>query len=73
MLEVPPSQLPQTMDQDFHDGEIVNLILRHVGSQWILYSRHKGAGGKRKRLGTFRSRAAGIRRERQIEYFKRMG
>lgn len=48
--------------------EIVNLILRKVGSQYVLYS-HK----THKRLGTFKSRAAAIRRERQINFFKHRG
>jgi len=29
--------------------------------------------GKRRNLGTFRSRAAALRHERQIEFFKRRG
>lgn len=66
MSEVHPLQSGQTTDQE--SPEIVNLILRKVGSQYVLYS-HK----THKRLGTFKSRAAAIRRERQINFFKHRG
>jgi hypothetical protein len=42
-------------------------ILNHItkeGSKYILWS-HKG-----KRLGTFPTRAAAVKREREVEYFK---
>jgi hypothetical protein len=36
-----------------------------------LYSRKKDVAGKRKNLGTFKSREAALRHERQVQYFKR--
>jgi len=39
-----------------------------------LYSRKKDPRtGKRRNLGTFRTRAAAVKRERQVQYFKRRG
>lgn len=46
-------------------------MIEKQGDKWILYSRKKDPKtGKRKRLGEFSSRAAALRRERQIQYFK---
>lgn len=43
-------------------------MIKKVGSKWVLYS-HDGS----KRLGTFMSRAAAVKREREINYFKHKG
>lgn len=43
-------------------------MIKKVGSQWVLYT-HDGS----KRLGTFPSRAAAVKREREINYFKNKG
>ena len=46
-------------------------MIRKIGPRtYRLYSRKK-TKGKRRNLGTFRSRAAAERRERQIQFFKR--
>jgi len=40
--------------------------------RWRLYSRRPDARtGHRRNLGTFRSKAAAVRHERQVEFFKR--
>jgi len=46
----------------------------HFGEQDSLYSRKKDPKtGRRKNLGTFRSRAAALKRERAVQFFKRRG
>jgi len=48
------------------------MVIRKRGSQYILYTRKKDAKtGRRRRLGAFRSRKAALKREQQIEFFKR--
>lgn len=44
-------------------------MIKKVGKKFVLYSKSK-KGGKRRRLGTFGSRAAAMKREKQIQYFK---
>jgi len=39
--------------------------------RYRLYSRKKDKAGKRKNLGTFKSRAAAEKHERAVQYFKR--
>ncbi|MGH2398034.1 MAG: hypothetical protein ACRDFW_13895 [bacterium] len=47
-------------------------MIRKVGNTCVLYSRSKNPRtGRRRRLGTFRTRAEAVRRERQIQFFKR--
>ena len=46
-------------------------MIKKVGSKYVLYSKSK-KNGHRKRLGTFASRAAAMKRERQIQYFKHL-
>jgi hypothetical protein len=48
-------------------------MIRKIGSgQYRLYSRKKDARtGKRRNLGTFRTRAAAERHERAVQFFKR--
>jgi len=50
-------------------------MIRKLGPhRYRLYSlRRDPRTGKRRNLGTFRSRAAALRHERQIEFFKRRG
>jgi len=43
------------------------MVLRKVGSKWVLFSRKT-----HRRLGTFKTKKAAIKRERQIQYFKRL-
>lgn len=46
-------------------------MIKKVGNKFVLYSKSK-KGGHRKRLGTFGSRAAAMKREKQIQYFKHL-
>jgi hypothetical protein len=47
------------------------MIRRLTSGSYRLYSRKiDPKTGKRRNLGTFRSRAAALRRERQIQFFK---
>jgi hypothetical protein len=39
--------------------------------EYRLYSRKKGSDGKRRNLGTFSSRDAAEKHEREVQYFKR--
>lgn len=50
-------------------------MIRKLGpAKYRLYSLRKDPKtGKRRNLGTFTSRAAALRHERQIEFFKRRG
>jgi hypothetical protein len=50
-------------------------MIRKLGPRtYRLYSLRKNPKtGKRRNLGTFTSRAAALRHERQIEFFKRRG
>jgi hypothetical protein len=47
------------------------MIRKLSSGKYRLYSRKKGTDGKRKNLGTFGSRAAAERHEREVQYFKR--
>jgi hypothetical protein len=50
------------------------VIRRLVSGSYRLYSRKVDPRtGKRRNLGTFRSRAAALRHEREIQFFKRAG
>jgi hypothetical protein len=50
-------------------------MIRKLGSGgYRLYSRKKDPKtGRRRNLGTFRTRAAALRHERAVQYFKRAG
>jgi hypothetical protein len=50
-------------------------MIRKLGSGgYRLYSRKKNPKtGRRRNLGTFRTRAAALRHERAVQYFKRAG
>ncbi len=48
------------------------MIRKLPNGKWRLYSRKKDARtGRRRNLGTFRSRAAAQRHERAVQFFKR--
>lgn len=48
------------------------MIRKLPSGQYRLYARKKDPGtGRRRNLGTFRSRAAAERHERAVQYFKR--
>ncbi|MBI5273004.1 MAG: hypothetical protein HY861_03370 [Chlamydiia bacterium] len=48
------------------------MIRKLTSGKYRLYSRKKNpATGKRRNLGTFTSRAAAVRHEREIQFFKR--
>ena len=48
------------------------MIRKLASGKYRLYSRKKDARtGKRKNLGTFNSRAAAQKHEREVQYFKR--
>jgi len=50
------------------------VIRKLLSGEYRLYSRKKDRKtGKRKNLGTFKTRAAAEKRERAIQYFKRHG
>lgn len=46
------------------------MIRKLKSGEYRLYSRKKGADGKRKNLGTFKSRAAAEKHERAVQFFK---
>jgi hypothetical protein len=48
------------------------MIRRIAGGKWRLYSRKKNPKtGKRRNLGTFACKAAALKHEREVQYFKR--
>ena len=47
------------------------MIRKLKSGEYRLYSRKKGEDGKRKNLGTFKSREAAEKHEREVQYFKR--
>ena len=47
------------------------MIRKLKSGEYRLYSRKKGSDGKRKNLGTFSSRAAAEKHEREVQFFKR--
>jgi hypothetical protein len=50
------------------------MIRKLASGEYRLYSRRKNPKtGKRRNLGTFKSRAAAEQREREVQYFKRHG
>jgi hypothetical protein len=50
------------------------MIRKLASGEFRLYSRKKDARtGKRRNLGTFRTRAAAEKHEREVQYFKRHG
>ena len=50
------------------------MIRKLKSGEYRLYSKKKDARtGKRKNLGTFKSREAAMKRERAVQFFKRRG
>ena len=49
------------------------MIRKLSSGEYRLYSKKKDKSGKRKYLGTFKSRAAAEKHERAVQYFKRAG
>ena len=50
------------------------MIRKLPNGGYRLYSRHKDRRtGKRRNLGTFRTRAAAEQHEREVQFFKRRG
>lgn len=47
------------------------MIRKLKSGEYRLYSRKTGADGKRKNLGTFGSKEAAQKHEREVQYFKR--
>ena len=47
------------------------MIRKLKSGEYRLYSRKTDRSGKRKNLGTFKSRAAAEKHEKQVQYFKR--
>jgi len=47
------------------------MIRKLKSGEYRLYSRKKGLDGKRRNLGTFASRAAAEKHEREVQFFKR--
>ncbi len=46
------------------------MIRKLKSGEYRLYSRKKDAHGKRRNLGTFKSRAAAEKHEQQVQYYK---
>jgi hypothetical protein len=50
------------------------MIRKLASGEYRIYSRKLDPkSGKRRNLGTFRTRAAAVQHERQIQFFKRKG
>ena len=49
----------------------LGMIRKISGGKFRLYSRKKTTEGKRKNLGTFDTREAAEKHEREVQYFKR--
>jgi hypothetical protein len=47
------------------------MIRKLASGEYRLYSRKKDKAGKHKNLGTFSSRAAAEKHEREVQFFKR--
>jgi hypothetical protein len=58
-----------------HTGaaEVMTMIRKLKSGQYRLYSKKKDAKGRRRNLGTFKSREAAMRHERAVQFFKRGG
>jgi hypothetical protein len=54
--------------------EIHGMIRKLASGEYRLYSRKKNPKtGKRRNLGTFKTRSAAEQHERDVQYFKRLG
>ena len=56
-------------------GRTIRVMMRKLPSgEYRLYSRKKNPKtGKRRNLGTFKTRAQALKHERAVQYFKRLG
>jgi hypothetical protein len=62
------------VEQPLVAGIAVHMIRKLASGGYRLYSRKKNPRtGKRRNLGTFRTRAAAEKHERAVQYFKRGG
>ena len=72
-----PSQPPIPQESQANqsvESTIADLVIKKVDSTWKLFSKKVDSKtGKRRKLGTFKSRVAAKRRERQIQFFKHRG
>ena len=61
--------------RELHEGNwqrSLTMIRKLASGEYRLYSRKKNPGtGKRRNLGTFKTRAAAEKHEREVQYFKR--
>jgi hypothetical protein len=65
---------PGRPEQPLAAGIAVHMIRKLASGGYRLYSRKKNPKtGKRRNLGTFRTRAAAEKHERAVQYFKRGG
>jgi hypothetical protein len=62
-----------TTAADFSNPGAGNVVIRKLaGGKYRLYSRKKNPRtGKRRNLGTFSSKQAALKHEREVQYFKR--
>ena len=57
-----------------HTADMEAYMIRKLKSgEYRLYSRKPDSSGRRRNLGTFKSRAAAEKHERAVQYFKRQG
>lgn len=57
---------------EFNRSEVNAMIRKLKSGEYRLYSKKKDSKtGKRKNLGTFKSREAAEKHEREVQYFKR--
>lgn len=47
------------------------MTIRRIKGGYRLYSRKKGPGGKRRNLGTFKSKKAATKHEKHVKRFRR--
>ena len=64
-----PQFVPVTLDSPEKMKGFIREIIRKVKGGYRLYSKKK-TNGKRKNLGTFPSKSAAEKHERQVQYFK---
>lgn len=70
----PPRNRPGVVPFSGRSGSVrgrQDVIRKLKSGEYRLYSRKKGDDGKRRNLGTFATREAAQRHERDIHYFKK--
>jgi hypothetical protein len=71
-MALAPSRQRDRGQPSFQDEEQPSVIRRLTSGSYRLYSRKVDPRtGKRRNLGTFPTREAALRHERQIQFFKR--